>query len=300
MNKENYTTCDPLGLKTKRESLGLTLKDVFLNTRISVINLEAIENGKFHELPVPIYTRNFIKTYAGALGIQSKPILESYEAYLDSQKINKTEPAEVESKKESNVEKVALYKTYIWTSAVIVVIIAVVFFISNQYQPTPEIAGNQPKIMTNTPPAAVNTPGTPAGDQIKTEASPSAVSPATNKRAAPPVQSAPPAVKNAAAAKPAVQQKKPVIAKTAPPLPAAIGEEASLLQITATEETWLRIKTDNNPPFQILLKPGEKIEREGTDFDLDVGNAGGIKMQFKGKVIENLGKSGQVIHLRLP
>lgn len=300
MNKEKYTTCDPLGLKTKRESLGLTLKDVFLNTRISVINLEAIENGKFHELPVPIYTRNFIKTYAGALGIDSKPILDSYEAYLDSQKIEKTESAEIEPKKESNTEKVALYKTYIWTSAIIVVVIAVVFFISHQYQPAPEVAGNQPKIMPNTPPATVNTPGAPAGDQIEAEVSPSAVSPATNKRALPPVQTAPPAVKNAAVAKPAVQQKNPVIAKTAPPLPMAIDEEASLLLITATEETWLRIKTDHNPSFQILLKPGEKIEREGINFDVDIGNAGGIKMQFKEKVIENLGKSGQVIHLRLP
>jgi hypothetical protein len=33
---------------------------------------------------------------------------------------------------------------------------------------------------------------------------------------------------------------------------------------------------------------------------MDIGNAGGIKMKYKGKVIENLGKSGQVIHLQLP
>jgi len=49
-----------------------------------------------------------------------------------------------------------------------------------------------------------------------------------------------------------------------------------------------------------LLKRGEKIERKAASFDLDIGNAGGIKIQFKGKNIENLGKSGQVTHLRLP
>jgi len=33
---------------------------------------------------------------------------------------------------------------------------------------------------------------------------------------------------------------------------------------------------------------------------MDIGNAGGVRIQFDGKTIENLGKSGQVIHLRLP
>jgi len=33
---------------------------------------------------------------------------------------------------------------------------------------------------------------------------------------------------------------------------------------------------------------------------MDIGNAGGIKIKFRGKEIENLGKSGQVVRLRLP
>ena len=82
--------------------------------------------------------------------------------------------------------------------------------------------------------------------------------------------------------------------------PAANNEEASLLIINAIEDTWIRIKADQNPSFQILLKSGEKFERKAESFDMDIGNAGGIKIQFKGKNIENLGKSGQVTHLRLP
>jgi cytoskeletal protein RodZ len=82
--------------------------------------------------------------------------------------------------------------------------------------------------------------------------------------------------------------------------PAVNSEEASLLIINAIEDTWIRIKADQNPSFQILLKSGEKFERKAESFDMDIGNAGGIKIQFKGKNIENLGKSGQVTHLRLP
>jgi len=74
----------------------------------------------------------------------------------------------------------------------------------------------------------------------------------------------------------------------------------NILVIRATEETWLRIKIDQNPAFQVFLKPGEIIERKGAGFKLDIGNAGGITLQFKGKLIRNLGNSGQVIHMRLP
>jgi hypothetical protein len=104
----------------------------------------------------------------------------------------------------------------------------------------------------------------------------------------------------AAGAKPFTAQIKTRAEKIQPPEPTVIAEESGLLVVISTEETWLRIKTDQNPPFQVLLKPGEKIERQGTSFDLDIGNAAGIKMNFKGKIIENLGKPGQVIHLRLP
>ena len=82
--------------------------------------------------------------------------------------------------------------------------------------------------------------------------------------------------------------------------PAVISEGANLLIINAMEETWIRIKADQNPSFQILLKSGEKFERKAESFKMDIGNAGGIKIQFKGKNIENLGKLGQVVHLRLP
>ena len=73
-------------LKATREALGLSLADLFQRTRISVAYLQAIENNDFHLLPVPVYTKNFIKTYASALGIDSKPILINYEDYLNSRK----------------------------------------------------------------------------------------------------------------------------------------------------------------------------------------------------------------------
>jgi cytoskeleton protein RodZ len=82
--------------------------------------------------------------------------------------------------------------------------------------------------------------------------------------------------------------------------PAAAGKMYHLV-IETRELTWIRITEDRNPPYQALLKPGDKIERMASDyFQLDIGNAGGINLTFQGKSLGSLGKPGQIIHMRLP
>jgi hypothetical protein len=82
--------------------------------------------------------------------------------------------------------------------------------------------------------------------------------------------------------------------------PAAAGKMYHLV-IEARELTWIRITEDLNSSYQVLLKPGDKIERMASDFfQLDIGNAGGINLTFQGKSLGNIGKQGQIIHMRLP
>ena len=70
-------------LKAAREARGLSLNDVFNATRVSRINLEALENDDFDRLPPPVYTRNFIRKYAQAVGVDEKPILDRYEKHRE-------------------------------------------------------------------------------------------------------------------------------------------------------------------------------------------------------------------------
>ena len=292
MNEEKINNTF-LSLKEKRKVLGLTLKDISQRTRISVVNLEAIENGDLHLLPAPIYTRNFIRTYAHNLDIDSKPILESYEDYLRSLQIAETPlPENI-----SFLAKIGWYKAYLWTAAVLIFIVIVSLFISSQYQPATDINNNlagkiaaidpEKKADTLSPPTKATVP---VNEQAK--AIPQPVSNEINKTKQIPAQS------NAIRQESAATQPRASSAQNTRALESS--EEANLLIIKATEETWIRIKADQNPSYQILLKPGEKIERKAASFDMDIGNAGGIKIQFKGKNIENIGKSGEVIHLRLP
>jgi len=74
----------------------------------------------------------------------------------------------------------------------------------------------------------------------------------------------------------------------------------AILIITARERTWLRIREDKENAYELLMKPGEKIERAALQYDIDIGNAGGVSVQFQENIMQSLGKSGEVVHLRLP
>lgn len=305
MTQEKAVPEDFLGIRTKREALGMTLKDVFALTRISTANLEAIENGDFHNLPVPIYTKNFIKTYARALELDSKPILDSYQGYLNSQQIAQTQITEAapEKEQETSSERPPHFKAYIAAAAIVIAVIVVtIIIIYQQNQLVPDAPLKPPPpAMPVQPTAAVNTQGNlpvqplpgPSATQPQTVVQPVAAPP-TNQMQTPaalPVKqtvvSLPTPAKQSV---PAVDKKEQV----------TISKGTDILMIKATEETWLRIKIDQNPVFEVLLKPGEQIIRKGAAFEVDIGNAGGVTMKFNEKIMGNLGKSGQVIHLQLP
>ena len=73
------------------------------------------------------------------------------------------------------------------------------------------------------------------------------------------------------------------------------------LSIKVNDRTWLRIQTDGKREEDFLLSAGDSLERTArTSFYLLVGNAGGIEAEFQGQPLGSLGKSGEVIHIRLP
>jgi cytoskeletal protein RodZ len=296
---EEKSSSNSQELKTAREALGLSLADIFQRTRISVSNLQAMEDNNFHLLPTSAYTKNFIKTYARTLGIDSEPILVKYEDYLNSLKgIQKLSPEDVSGIKIlfGKISSIRLYSGI----AVLIVISVVAWLISKQYQSSSDIINSTKRIavsVSENKEQIVNSPvnaTAPINQQAKD--SPNLAPNEINKQSQVKAQSISSKTENNVE-KPSKEQVSSSVKNVQP---AVNSEEASLLIISAIEETWIRIKADQNPSFQVLLKPGEKFERKAVSFNMDIGNAGGIKIQFKGKNIENLGKSGQVTHLRLP
>ena len=252
-------------LKKMREARGLSLRAIFETTRVGLVNLTAVENGDYNRLPPPVYARDFIRKYARAIGTDEKPILDRYEKYLESLK----PPQEGTEVQKPWPEAGGRYRfLYMSLAAVIVagILVSALFLYDRGGKPP------SPAPAVESPQAEV----TPAPTQ--TAAIPDTPAPRTGSVSSP-------------AQAPA---EKPI-------LPLAAAGKMYHLVIDARELTWIRITEDRNPPYQALLKPGDRIERMASDFfQLDIGNAGGLNLTFQGKPLGNLGKSGQIIHMRLP
>jgi cytoskeletal protein RodZ len=78
----------------------------------------------------------------------------------------------------------------------------------------------------------------------------------------------------------------------------AVGDQGDgrlVLDLEATELSWVVVQIDNGSPQESLLRPGEKAHWTGQDqFILTLGNAGGVKAELNGKPQKPFGPSGKV------
>jgi hypothetical protein len=75
----------------------------------------------------------------------------------------------------------------------------------------------------------------------------------------------------------------------------ANAEDPLVLDLEATELSWVVIQIDGGSPQEALLRPGEKAKWKAQDqFILTLGNAGGVKAELNGKPQKPFGPSGKV------
>ncbi len=269
-------------LKSLRESQGIQLKDIFEATRITVVNLEAIESGRFGKLPAPVIARSFIRTYARSIGADEGKLLEQYNRFLAESEGPSIEEVLIPPKKKS------LKKWIVTMSclALALIIAAAVLMLREPVQapsapPVPSAAAPPAKPMETPPP--------PPAPQTPPAAAPGTATAATQPSASVPAPAPAPA--------PVQDASQP----RQPSAPVAAAADGYSLVIEAQDYTWIRLSEDQSQPYQVLLKPGERLERRASrSFDIDVGNAGGTRLTFQGKTLGPLGAPGQVVHLRLP
>jgi cytoskeletal protein RodZ len=112
----------------------------------------------------------------------------------------------------------------------------------------------------------------------------------------------PPAVQSSAkpVSQPAPQNPVPAETATvqvsAEAQPTAVdGINQVVLNLSATEKTWLSITSEGKHLFSGFLEPSQTKTLTGLDVaQMTVGNAGGIEVRLNGKPIGPIGKSGQV------
>ena len=79
LQKDRLTGQD---LKKIRTTLGLTLAEIFLQTRIAINILEAIEDDRYDDLPPAVYLKSFLKLYAQYLKVDADTVVHAYMKHL--------------------------------------------------------------------------------------------------------------------------------------------------------------------------------------------------------------------------
>lgn len=65
-------------LRAARERAGLELSELAHRTHVRRAYLEALEDGRYADLPEDVYTRNFVRLHAQNVGLDPAPLLELY------------------------------------------------------------------------------------------------------------------------------------------------------------------------------------------------------------------------------
>jgi cytoskeletal protein RodZ len=295
--------------KQVRETKGLTVDEVASKTRIRTDFVKALEEGNFAKLPDQVFARGFVRSYARSLGLDEEDaihrFIQSAGAFYEKQDERerlKVRQAEEERKRQANRKAVAV--------AIGIAILTLVILLSReqssllvrrtQTEPpsSPTKRVTPPETGRLEPPARVEPESTPSIPRTKAPELP----------VPPPVTGRTDAAAARGASAPAAAPVQPQVAAPAHPPAGTEGplsplsleaathtEEPLVLDLEATELSWVVIQVDGGSPQEALLRPGEKAKWKGQDqFMLTLGNAGGVKAELNGKPQKPFGPSGKV------
>lgn len=287
-------------LKKERHKKGLSHDQLFEVTRLRPRFLEALENEDWSSLPSPAFIKGFIRTYASALGLDEARLMELYRQSGEVEDSSPSALAREEGRKGNKV--IVLIGVFLVCGALGLY----AWKYSGPEETGPEVAPDQGK--GSAPSAQVSKGGkaVPPGGGIR-EKEKSAGSrgfqedqdvtrPLAARRNKPGSSSGTPEQPSSKEEISSVGYS-PSGAKPAE----GVGSPELTLRANVSEKTWIRMVIDGERIKEYIFPPGSRAEwraREG--FDILIGNAGGLSLEFEGKEMDNLGRSGEVLRLRLP
>jgi cytoskeletal protein RodZ len=296
-----------------RETKGLTVDEVASKTRIRTDFVKALEEGNFAKLPDQVFARGFVRSYARSLGLDEEDAIHRfaqsagafYEKQGERERLRQRQ-VEEERRRKANRKAVGI--------AIAVAIATLIFLLSREQsstlvrRPGTDVSAASKKSapfakdardLSSRQGVELPPPIAPASKQGEPTPVPSKMAP--DKA---PVSSSPPAGVMAKAP----TQPEPVPAQ-APPSMGSDGPLAGLsvngpagsdgplvLDLDATELSWVVVQVDAGSPQEALLRPGEKAQWKAQDqFTVTLGNAGGVRAELNGKPQKPFGPSGKVV-----
>ena len=272
-------------LKQKREGQGLSLDQVASLTRIQSKFLHALEEEIFADLPEQVFARGFVRTYARSLGINEEDALRRFsdassEFYQRGQQEQQQVSLKIQEERQGKLNRNLVI------GITVVILIALGLFLPRQQQtPTPSTSQET----ANSPPSSSLPQEKEEGEDTQQDQELAALQDGApveqvGEKLPTAVSSAPKAV------------ARPTEVETNPPNPAASTNNPLILELEATQLTWVVVKSDDEDPHEALLQPGQRATWKGqSQFTLTLGNAAGVEVRLNGESRGPFGKAGQVV-----
>jgi len=297
-------------LRREREMRGVSLEEISAATKISLRILQAIEEEDFAKLPGGIFARSFIRSYARYLGLEEERVMAEYQ--LAARPSTEVDLVRLTPTSRTPASKSA-GRNPLAATLVAVILLAggyLLYHYSRRMVELPTAPPPNPAATTPpTPePGAQTPPSTegsgsgliaPAGNQAPgaTAGGPSGAAAAGGPGGPPGTISG-----SGAAALPTGQNPPRQTAgqESAAPGGKLTPDGSLVLQVAATERSWVAVDADGKTALQRVLNPNEVLTIKARDsFDVTSGNAQGIILTLNGETLKPMGRRGEVktVHL---
>ncbi|EGQ8414555.1 cytoskeleton protein RodZ [Vibrio parahaemolyticus] len=296
-------------LKNKRESLGMTQKQVADRLRLRVSVIEDIENNRFESQQVATFTRGYLRSYAKFVGLDEKVVLVALEQTADV----KPKEQEIEMQSFSRKTKHEKHNSRImlltWVIAIVIIGISAAWWWQNQQenslaqvvaeanvetsQPSAdEIADidlmTEEELIASTPAELAASNNTASESSINAAQTDEVVSAETEESTTEATQEPVAGIE----AVEEVQEASPVV-----------PEGMTLLTMKFKADCWIQVKDTNGKTLVSgTQKPGQDVELTGkAPFKVILGAPEGVTMTFASEPVDLSGyTSGKVARFTLP
>jgi cytoskeletal protein RodZ len=248
-------------LREARERKGVSLRQIANSTKIAVAVLDGLERNDISKLPGGIFGRAFVRSFAAEVGLDPEATIQEFHAQFRDEFVAAGYPPSERIEDNGALEsRRRMARTVLGLIALGIPVAAVSTYFGWIGRRQPPVAAVPETAMAIT--AAATTAPSPqsVGD---------------------------------------VGSPAPARANQQPASDAALGDRM-VITLAVTRDCWMSATVDGQKKFERLLKPGDERTLEVQyELALSVGDAAAVTMTVNGVAARPLGKSGQVVTVRL-
>jgi cytoskeleton protein RodZ len=260
-------------LRDARERKGVSLREISNRTKIAVAVLEGLEREDISKLPSGIFGRAFVRSFAIEVGLDPEASVQEFALQFRNDLATVGHPPSERIDENEDLERKRTSWRVLGVGALVAAAAGVATYLW------------LPRFHEGTAATA------PRNAAAAADAGSGAASPVLQETSGAPVPA-----------------REPVSGDTTP-APAAAPERAAdsglpsdriTVLLRVSRPCWISAVVDGKRQAGKVLRPGEERTLEArNDFSLTVGDAGAVNMTINGAAAKAIGKSGEVVTIRL-